>query len=128
MVEVVYTSHDDHANYGGGQPLVHIHHIERVVHGNSIAIKVYGEMKIAAGERVWAKELKLNTIQTLNLTAETPRNTGRSYIPQKHIYHKGEYDNWASIEIYDDAGTWQGAGTGPYDGSHWLNFEALGGE
>jgi hypothetical protein len=127
MVEVVYTTRADHSDYGGGQPLIHIHHAKREVHGNSIAIKVYGEMKIASGERVWAKELKVNTIQVLTLTAEVPHNMGHGYIAQKHIHNKGEYDNWASIEIYDDAGTWQGANRslGPYDGSHWLNFDAL---
>jgi len=126
MVEVIYTSHDDHANYGGGQPLIHIHHIERSVFGNGIVVKVFGEMKIAAGERVWAKELKLKTIQTLNLTPEITTNAGKAYIANKYIYHKGEYGNYASIDIYDDASSFQAAGDGPNDGSVWLDFIALG--
>jgi len=44
-------------------PLIHIHRIERTVHGNGIGIKVFGEMLIAAKEFVYARELKLNTIQ-----------------------------------------------------------------
>ena len=107
-------------------PLVHIHHIERVVHGNSIALKVFGEMKIAAGEYVYARELKLNTLQVLVLTPEVPLNNGLGYMAQKYVYHKGEYDNYASIDVYDDASAWQNPGTGPTDGSIWLNFIALG--
>ena len=105
-------------------PLIHIHHIARDIHGNGIAIRVYGEMKIAAKEIVYARELKLNTIQTLNLTTETGKHT--LYHPQKWIYHKGEYDNYASIDIFDDAGNEITAGSGPSDGSVWLDFIALG--
>jgi len=129
MVEVIQTQYSDHANYGGGCPLVHIHHIERSVFGNSIAIKVFGELHIAAGERVWAKELKLKTIQVLNLTPEVPSRLGHGLIANKSIYHKGEYGNYASIDIFDDAGTWQSPTREgrPYtDGSCWLDFIALG--
>ena len=45
---------------------------------------------------------------------------------QKFVYHKGEYNNYASIDIYDDASTAQAAGTGPVDGSVWLDFIAKG--
>ncbi len=127
MVQVIHTRPEDHASpHGGGVPLIHIHHVARDVHGNGIAIRVYGEMKIAAKELVWAKELKLNTIQVLCLTPEVPSQPTLSYIANKHIYHKGEYDNWASIDIYTDAGTQQDAGAGPADGSIWLDFIALG--
>lgn len=107
-------------------PLIHIHHIERSVHGNSVAIKVYGQMKIAAKEYVYARELKLNTIEVLLLTAET--GVHRLYNPQKWIYNKGEYDNYASIDVFDDAGNEITAGHtyAPEDGSIWLNFIALG--
>jgi len=107
-------------------PLIHIHHIERVVHGNGVAIKVYGEMKIAAGEYVYARELKLNTLEVLVLTPEVEKNNSTGYIVQKHVYHKGEYDNYASIDIYDHDGTFQSPGRGPVDGSIWLDFIALG--
>jgi len=107
-------------------PLIHIHHIERVVHGNGIAIKVYGEMKIAAGEYVYARELKLNTLEVLLLTPEVNRNNGTGYMAQKYIHNKGELDNYASIDIYSHDGTFQAPGTGPIDGSIWLNFEAVG--
>jgi hypothetical protein len=107
-------------------PQINIHFIERTVHGSGIGIKVYGEMKIAAGEVVYAKELKLNTIEVLTLTPEVNKNTTVGYIAQKYIYNKGAYDNYASIDIYDTAGTWLSPGRGPVDGSIWLNFIALG--
>lgn len=107
-------------------PLIHIHYIERTVHGNGIAIKVYGEMKIAAGEYVYARELKLNTLQVLLLTPELDTNNTIGYMAQKYVHNKGELDNYASIDIYADDGTWQAPGTGPTDGSIWLNFLALG--
>ena len=106
-------------------PLIHIHYIERTVHGTGIAVKVYGEMKIAAGEIVYARELKLNTIEVLLLTPEVSY-TGHGYIAQKYIYNKGEYDNYASIDIFDTAGNEITAGNGPEDGSIWLDFVALG--
>ena len=77
-------------------PLIHIHYIERVVHGRGIAVKVYGKMKIAAKEYVYARELKLNTIECLNLTPETGTHTG--YIVQKWVYNPGEYDNTVIIQ------------------------------
>lgn len=110
--------------YGNWGPLIHVHHVERNVFGNGIAIHIYGEMRIAAKEVVYAREMKLNTIQTLTLTAETGTHTG--YNPQKYIYHKGEYDNYASIDIFNMAGTEITRGTGPDEGSVWLDFEALG--
>ncbi len=122
MVQVIVSKLADHKGYGQGQPLIHVHHVARDVHGNGIAIRVYGEMKIAAGECVFAKELKLNTIQVLVLTPEVPRNT-LGYMAQKYVFNKGEYDNRASIDIYDDASVWQGADV---PGSLWLNFIALG--
>jgi hypothetical protein len=107
-------------------PLIHIHYIERTVHGNGIAIKVYGEMKIAAKEYVYARELKLNTIEVLLLTPHTGTHTG--YIPQKWIYNKGEYDNYASIDVFDTDGHEITAGSqyAPEDGSIWLDVFALG--
>jgi len=105
-------------------PLIHIHYIERMVQGSGIAVKVYGEMKIAAKEYVYARELGLNTIQTLQLTPLTGAHTG--YIAQTYIHNKGEYDNYASIDVFDTGGTEITAGNGPEDGSIWLNFEALG--
>jgi len=113
-----------------GTPEIHIHSVERHIHGNGIKIMVHGEIKIAAGEIVYARELKLNTLDVLKLTPEVSRvaagRTPHGYIPQKWIYRKGEYDNFASIDVYDDAGTWQGPGTGPSDGSIWLDFNAKG--
>jgi hypothetical protein len=90
-----------------------------------------GEMLIAAKERVFARDLKLNTIQVLLLTPETGSHT--AYIVQKWIYSKGSLDNYASIDIFDYTGTEVTAGRGPSStpsdpasGSLWLNFEALG--
>jgi len=110
--------------YGDCNPLIHIHHVERSVHGNGIAIHVYGEMRIAAKEVVYARELKLNTIQTLLLTTEMGLHA--HYGAQKWIYHKGEYDNYASIDIFDLIDDEVTAGGGPDEGSVWLDFEALG--
>lgn len=112
-----------------GTPEVHIHYVERDVFGNGIGIKVYGEIKIAAGEIVYARELKLNCLQVLVLTPEWGRQpTDIAYIVSKWIYHKSEYDNFASIDIYDDAHVWQNAGRAglPSEGSIWLDFVALG--
>ena len=105
-------------------PRVEIHHIERHVHGNGVVVKVWGEMKIAAKEYVYARELGLNTVQVLLLTPDTGVHT--LYHPQTYIYNKGEYDNYASVDIFDDSGTEITAGNGPEDGSIWLNFMALG--
>jgi hypothetical protein len=139
MVEVIITDWIEHYYYGGGQPLIHIHTIERHVFGNSVCIHVYGEMKIAAKEVVFARDLKLNTIQVLLLTPEAANHT--PYIVEKWIYHKGEYGNYASIDIFGVQGYELRAGADrtqlqtpvidansdlPYDGSLWLNFEAIG--
>lgn len=115
---------------GSGTPQIQIHFIERNVFGNGIGIRVYGEMKIASGEFVWAREMKLNTVQVLLLTPEPPRPMGAhsGFIASKHIWHKGEYNNYASIMIILDDGTWEGPGVAPQDGSLWLDFEALGEE
>ncbi|MBU1082510.1 MAG: hypothetical protein KKB59_18635 [Spirochaetes bacterium] len=132
MVEVIHGEiHGGSAgpeSYGGTGPstLIHIHTIRRNVHGNGIYIVVEGEMKIAAGQYVYARELKLNTLQVLVLTPELNRNTTHGYMAQKFIYHKGELDNYASIDVYDDAGTWESPGVGPVDGSIWLDFIAKG--
>ena len=40
-----------------GTPEIHVHYIERDVFGNGIGIRVYGEIKIASGEIVYASEL-----------------------------------------------------------------------
>ena len=105
-------------------PLIEVHHIERSVFGNGIAVKVWGELKIAAKERVYAREMGLSTLQVLLLTSET--GTHNFYHPQKWIYHKGELDNYASIDIFDENGAEVTAGNGPNDGSVWLDFMALG--
>lgn len=111
---------------GQGTPQIHIHHIARDVFGNGIAIRSYGEIKIAAGEFVWSYELGMNTLQVLVLTPELNLNDTQGYMVQKAVWHKGEYDNYASIDIYADDATWQGPGTGPVDGSIWLNYIAVG--
>jgi len=132
MVEVIESTYADHTSLGGGRPVVNIHHIARDVHGNGIAIRVYGEVKMAAKEAIIAKEFKLNTIQVLVLTPEAPAAQW-AYTAQKWIYHKGEYDNYASVDIFthdsaDDTVEELTAGhaDAPYDGSLWLNFIALG--
>lgn len=105
-------------------PKVEIHYVERTVAGNGVGIKVYGEMKIAAKERVYAHELKLNTIKVLVLTTET--GTHHLYHPQKYIVNKGAYGNYASVDIFDANDTEMTAGNLPQDGSIWLNFIAMG--
>ena len=105
-------------------PLVKIYYVERPVQGSGIAVKVYGELKIAAKEIVYARELKLNTIKWMSLTTHSGAHT--PYHAQKYIYNVGEYDNYASIDIFDNDGTEITAGKGPDDGSVWLDFEALG--
>lgn len=127
QIPVVTTDHGPPATgQGGGAPQIHVHYQYRDVFGDGIAVRVYGEIKIAAGERVYAYELGLKTLQVLVLTPELPTNNGIGYIAQKYIFHKGQYDNYASIDIYDDASNWQPAGTAPTDGSIWLDFIALG--
>lgn len=129
MVEVSLVRPEDHSSPypGAGRcPQIHIHFIHRDIFGNGIAVRVYGEMKIAAGERVWARELGLKTLQVLLLTPELNLNNGIGYMAQKYISFKGRYNNFASIDIYDDASNWQSPGNGPVDGSIWLDFLALG--
>jgi len=110
-----------------GTPEIHIHSVERHIHGNGIKIMVHGEMKIAAGEIVYARELKLNTLEVLKLTPEVKHTrVNDGYFANKWIYRKGEYDNWASIDVYDYNGIWQDSRTGPTDGSIWLDFDAKG--
>lgn len=112
---------------GTGAPaLIHIHNIERHVYGNGVTLIAYGEMKIAAGTYIYAKDLKLGTLQVLLLTPELNKNDTHGYMAQKFIYHKGELGNYASIDVYNDAGTWESPGNGPVDGSIWLDFEAIG--
>lgn len=110
----------------GACPQIQVHFEHRDIGGNGIAVKVYGEMKIAAGERVWARELGLKTLQVMILTPEINLNNGLGYMAQKYISFKGRFNNFASIDIYDDASNWQSPGTGPVDGSLWLDFFALG--
>lgn len=129
MVEIIRTLRADPFPVGGAAvygPLIHIHKVERMVHGNGIDIKVWGEMQIAGGEYVYARELKLNTLQVLLLTCEPPAWDGHGYIAQKRIVNKGAYDNYASIDVFNDVGVWQNAGVGPEGGSIWLNFVAEG--
>lgn len=133
MVHKITTVGTDHVGVdaqgvglGGGNPQIYVHFDHRDVHGNGIAVRVYGEMKIAAGERVWAYELGLKTLQVLVLTPELGFNDGLGYMAQKYVYHKGQYDNYASIDVYDDASEWQSAGVAPVDGSVWLDFVAIG--
>jgi hypothetical protein len=138
MVEVYVSDPSDHTSYGGGNPLIHIHTIKREVFGNSVCLWVAGEMKIAAKQVVFAKELKLNTIQVLVLTPEAADHM--PYQVSKWIYHKGLYDNYASIDIFATQGYEMKTGSStqiqtnapgasstlPYDGSLWLNFIAVG--
>ncbi len=136
MVQVIHRAREP-GDYGYSltdnemSPLIHIHHVERNVFGNGIAIHIYGEMRIAGQEFVYAKELMLNTIQTMTLTPELITGgllsaDNLAYFAIKNIHHKGEYDNYASIDIFDDAGAEIVAGVGPDSGSVWLDFEALG--
>lgn len=130
MVQVVRGNRGGGGTATGSGPVVHIHYIERSVHGNGVAVKVYGELKIAAKEYVYARELKLNTIQVLLLTCETG-NVNNAYTAQKYVHNKGEYDNYASIDVFvhnvaADTVTEATRGGGPADGSIWLNFMALG--
>lgn len=137
MVKTIYTE-----NYRtsselswAGNPVIELHHIERHVHGNGIAIKVWGEMKVSGKQTVFARELGLNTLQVLLLNTETGAHN--LFHAQKQIYHKGENDNWASIDILgpgsgeaqflNDGGVWQASAAElPTDGSIWLDFHALG--
>lgn len=104
--------------------LIHIHNIERHVHGNGIKIKVYGEMLVVDDIRVYARELKLNTIEVLELT---PMGSDQQYVANKYIVDKSHYDNYASIHVYygADATELDRDGPGP-GGSIWLDFQALG--
>lgn len=105
-------------------PLVHIHDIERSVQGSGVTVRVYGELKIAAKEKVYARDLNLNSVKMLVLTPIAGNHT--AYIPTTYISQKGVYDNYASVDIFTDDGTEVTAGNGPYDGSLWLSFVAVG--
>jgi hypothetical protein len=112
----------------GRGPRVEIHKVERAIHGNGIDIKVYGRMLIGSQEWVYARELKLNTVESLVLTVEHggPKTV---FVPWKSIYHAGEYDNYASIDIWDVTNNHDsppGDIHNPDNGSIWLNFIAEG--
>lgn len=106
---------------------------DRIVKGEGVFVRVYGEMKIGAKERVYARDLGLRTIQLLMLQPE--HGTHNPYTTGVWIYRKGELDNYASIDIFSMDGyemylnaqvTVSAATTLPYDGSLWLGFIALG--
>lgn len=108
--------------------VIHIHYIERHVHGNGIGIKVYGEMLVQNNQLVYARELKLNTLEELQLT---PMGSDAPYVADKYILNKEQYDNYASIHVYKQVdGVLQPVDyryPGPEPGgSIWLDFEALG--
>ncbi len=141
MVEIYQANATDHIGFGGGNPLIHIHSIRREVFGNEISLWVAGEIRIAAKEVVFAKELKLNSIEVLVLTPEAANHV--PYIVNKWIYRKVLYDNYASIDIFAPTAAYElrsnngqrtqvptptiGANSQlPYDGSLWLNFVAVG--
>ena len=115
-------------------PRLEIQVQERHVEGAGVYVKVYGEMKIGAKERVYARDLGLKTIQLLMLQPE--HGTHNAYTTGVWIYRKGELDNYASIDIFSMASnemlsaaavTGLSAATSlPYDGSLWLGFIALG--
>ena len=118
---------------GQGTPLVHIHLVERTIHGNHVAVKIWGEMKIGAKEIIYARELKLKTLQVLLLTPE--HGVHQMFVPSKNIYAKGEFNNYASIDVFSaTANELPPAGavastiatTGPDEASIWLNFVAVG--
>lgn len=118
---------------GQGTPLIHIHLVERTIHGNHVAVKVWGEMKIGAKEIVYARELKLKTLQVLLLTPE--HGVHQMFVPSKNIYHKGQLDNYASIDVFSAAANELPPGgavgvviatAAPTDSSIWLNFVAVG--
>ena len=104
---------------------VYIHYIERTVHGNGIGIKVYGEMLTYGDMRIYAHELKLNTLEELQLT---PMGSDQAYPHGKYIVDKGLYGNYASIHVYDESWNPIASGApGPEaEGSIFLDFEALG--
>lgn len=128
MVQVIVTKdyrvEGDLGYANNAFPLIHIHSVRRHIHGNEVSITIKGDLRIAAKEVVYARDLKLNTIQTLQLTTETGEHT--LYHPQKYIHAKGEYDNYASVDIFGHDDTEITAGSGPDEGSVWLDFEALG--
>jgi hypothetical protein len=132
MITDVHGGSAGPVSYGGTGPtaLIHIHSVQRHVHGNGIKLEIHGEMKLASGQYIYARELKMNTLQVLLLTPELNLNNTYGYMAQKYIYHKGELDNYASIDVYDDAGDWIGPGrsqpAAPVDGSIWLDFIAVG--
>jgi len=114
-------------------PRLEIQVQERVVAGEHVFVRVYGEMKIGAKERIYARDLGLRTLQLLMLQPE--HGTHNPYTTGVWIYRKGELDNYASIDIFSMAGfemylnarvTVSAATTLPYDGSLWLGFIALG--
>ena len=113
-------------------PRLEIQVQERYVRGESVHVKVYGEMKIGAKERIYARDLGLKTLQLLILQPE--HGTHNPYTTGVWIYRKGELDNYASVDIFSMDGyemyssrvSVSAATTLPYDGSLWLGFIALG--
>ena len=114
-------------------PRLEIQVQERVVAGEHVFVRVYGEMKIGAKERIYARDLGLRTLQLLMLQPE--HGTHNPYTTGVWIYRKGELDNYASVDIFSMDGyemylnaqvTVSAATALPSDGSLWLGFIALG--
>ena len=138
MVEVIHIFHTDPGAlatvpgpYTGLTKLsarVEIQAIERLTSGYSNVVKVYGEMKIGARESVYAHELKLSTIKMILLTPENTWGNGAEWAAKVYIRQKGQFDNWASIDIYDSTGAeiTPGHAQAQDNGSVWLAFLAVG--
>jgi hypothetical protein len=138
MVEVIHIAHVDPTvlatvpgsySVGNGKTMsarVEIAAVERHVSGYGTNIKIYGQIKIAARECVLASELKLSTISMMLLTPENTWGNGAEWAAKVYVRQKGQFDNWASIDVYDSTGAEIIAGNGPDTGSVWLAFMALG--
>jgi len=115
-------------------PRLEIQVKERFVSGESVHVKVYGEMKLGAKEVIYARDLGLRTMQLLMLQPE--HGTHNAYTTGVWIHNKGELDNYASVDTFSMASyellssgrssSLEAATSLPYDGSLWLGFIALG--
>jgi hypothetical protein len=79
--------------------------------------EVWGNVRIAHGERIWARNIGLKSIDSLLLTPEG--GSVDAYFATKWVWYPKRPSNYASIHIFDHDGS-------AHSGSVDVNFYAIG--
>jgi len=83
---------------------------------------VYAETECGSPALFHARDLRLKSIQHLQLTVDAPddRGQGHDLFASKTIYNKGRKGNYASVYVFDLSTAIEATG------SHYLNITAMG--